>query len=163
MEKYRKLIPGIQPATLTRSEITYKCYVWSFKQARLGLIAFHGTYALGSAGKKDAQFIKWRIDEFCVAEPYRIDGLVIDFRGLDYQWGDDMEIHPKRLIGRGETIRIVINPEEVNPDIYSAYMWALNYNYVRTDLATAIQEVNELANTVVESLRSSWLATDDGT
>lgn len=141
MEEYQKLIPNIQPVSLRTSAIKYECYTWRFKGITLGLIAFYGIYER----TEDAQFIRWRVNQFCEANHHHISGLIVDFLELEYLWGDDLEIHPHRLLRGGYPLRVVIHPEEVEPDIYATYVQAIDSEYLRTDISIALNEIHQLA------------------
>src|SRR5207248_4626508 len=81
-------------ARLDISRIACSCQTWkSHHNHRIGgLVTLRGLYHPGSAGADDARFIKWKLDEFY--DLYRVDGLVVDCRELDYTWGDNLSLQP---------------------------------------------------------------------
>lgn len=82
------------------SAVEYSCSAWYAKKSRRagGIITFRGEYRYGSSGTDDARYIKWKIQQFCDIDHPKIDGLIIDFRELDYRWGDDLSIHGARRL-----------------------------------------------------------------
>lgn len=136
-----KVSPHLTEVTLDISQLKCKYYVWKIPkmQKLAGLIVFSGTYAYGSAGSDDALFIKWRINEFCELElPQKISGLVVDFRILDYQWGDDLDVYPQEIRRLGQPVRIVVTPER-----YEAFKGVLGEQELHTDIEVAFAEVIE--------------------
>ena len=57
--------------------------------SRIVAVHFDGVYRLGSGGKPDARLIVGITQ--AAATIWKADALILDLRGLDYQWGDDME------------------------------------------------------------------------
>lgn len=123
------------------SSLTCECFVWSASASLVGgLISFHGTYRPGSAGTEDALFIKWRTGQFCdLPEPGPIQALVVDFRDMDYRWGDDLDVPAPRLRRAERPIRVVVNAEQLDK-----YESILGVDETRTDLDAAVMEVNEI-------------------
>ena len=137
-----RLLRGLAPVSLDAiSALTYECFIWTAPGRHLGgLISFHGTYHYGFGGTEDALFIKWRTSEFCdLKEPGRIEGLIVDFRDMDYRWGDDLYVPASRLRRGKRPIRIVVDPGQVD-----AYASILETDELRTDLDVAATEVNEI-------------------
>jgi len=143
MSKYKqnKYSPKLTEVNLNISQLECKYYVWEIPktQTLAGLIVFSGTYLYGSAGSDDALFIKWRINEFCELElPQKIIGLVVDFRSLDYQWGDDLDVYPQEIRRLGQPVRIVVTPER-----YEAFKGVLGEQELHTDIEVAFSEIIE--------------------
>ncbi|MEH2167150.1 MAG: hypothetical protein V7K41_10840 [Nostoc sp.] len=139
--KPNKYSPNLTKVTLNISQLKCKYYVWKIPkmQKLAGLIVFSGTYLYGSAGSDDALFIKWKINEFCELElPQKIIGLVVDFRNLDYQWGDDLDIYPQEMRRLEQPVRIVVTPER-----YEAFKGVLGEQELHTDIEVAFAEVIE--------------------
>lgn len=139
MNAPRRYSPRLQEISLQVSSIEPQYFIWNVPRSSIlaGLIVFKGVYRPGSAGKNDALFIRWRIDEFCEYSPAgRISGLIVDLRELDYQWGDDLSIYPTRLIGPAGALRIVVNPER-----RAAFEGILGGQNLRLDLEEACAEV----------------------
>ena len=87
----------LEDVSLNISSVQCSCQRWDLRKIHRagGLLTFTGTYLHGSAGSDDARFIRWRIDEFCdLGYPLLIDGLVVDCRSLDYEWGDNLDFSP---------------------------------------------------------------------
>ncbi len=57
-------------------------------RTRILCVTFQGVYGYGSAGNSDARFMKAVVHLGC--EAFDPKGIVLDFRQLDYQWGDEM-------------------------------------------------------------------------
>ncbi len=134
-----KNLPKLTEVSLEISKIQTNYYTWKIPNTQLlaGLIVFSGTYLPGSSGSDDALFIKWRINEFCELElPQTISGLVVDFRNLDYQWGDDLDVHPQRLRRLGKPVRIVVAQER-----YEAFKGVLGEQELRADIELAFAEL----------------------
>lgn len=143
----RRTISNIEEVSLSISELEYNCYIWKVRgrQEVAGLIAFRGIYKLGSAGTKDAKFINWRINEFAeLPTPSTISGLIVDFRELDYRWGDDLAVNPIPIRRRGGPVRVVIQPEDVEAERYKAFIWALGNAEICTDLNSAYEQIENL-------------------
>ena len=121
------------------SQLSYSCTAWVVPKIRAlaGIIRFSGTYRPGSQGSDDAMFIKWRINEFCDLElPERISGLLVDFRDLEYTWGDDLEVQPERLRRIGAPVRVV-----VSEDRWSSFEGVLGSQEMTTDFKVAFDEI----------------------
>ncbi|MEH1950091.1 MAG: hypothetical protein V7K77_24520 [Nostoc sp.] len=139
--KPNRYSPNLMEVTLNISQIECKYYVWEIpKMPTLGgLIVFSGTYLYGSAGSDDALFIKWRINEFCELEfPQKLSGLVVDFRSLDYQWGDDLDVYPQEIRRLRQPVRIVVTSER-----YEAFKGVLGEQELHTDIEVAFAQVIE--------------------
>ena len=115
----------------------------------IGLIAFYGSYRDGSRGRADALFIDQQLKMFTYLTMTR--GLIIDFRELEYSWGNNLQIDLPAMRRRGDPVRIVIPSEEQDPVRHKAFRW-LDQSYrqlgvmretheLRTNLRTAYQEV----------------------
>ncbi len=132
----KRYTPRLEPVDLVVSDIACECYVWPVPrtQSQAGLIAFKGTYGHGSAGALDALQIQWRIDQLCELPPL-IEGLVVDLRQLEYEWGDDLWVEPgsRDLGGR---VRVVVRPERLE-----AFKHVVRADWLRTDLEQAFAEV----------------------
>ncbi len=139
-------LPDLKPISLDISQIEYQCYHWYIPETRrtAGLIKFRGVYRRGSAGTPDATFIQWRLDEFGKLEdPMPIWGLVVDFRELDYVWGDDFCPGVNLLLDG--PVRMVIPSAETHPEQYKAFRWALGQSEkVCTDIELAFAEIREI-------------------
>jgi hypothetical protein len=139
-QRYKLRIP-LKEVPLENSELQYSCFVWKVpnRQINGGLIAFSGLYRLGSMGTPDAKLIQWRISEFYDAG-YALRGLVVDFRDLDYRWGDDLAIpypvHPQPF-----PIRVVVPPESKDQERYAAFKGMIGENKLRTDIHLAFEEI----------------------
>jgi hypothetical protein len=135
-------LPRLIPVDLEHiSQLQYSCFQWTIPKRRVlaGLIRFEGIYQSGSLGADDALFIKWRVNEFCeYPNPGRIYGLIVDFRSLQYEWGDDLDIPAERLRVGDWPIRIVVTPERAN----SFRSWL--GDEVRVDLRTAFEEIRRI-------------------
>ncbi|MCA9030834.1 MAG: hypothetical protein KDA66_08500 [Planctomycetaceae bacterium] len=104
-----------------------------------GLVTFAGTYKHGSAGSDDARFIRWRINEFCdLGYPLLIDGLVIDCRALNYEWGDDLYFAPSNKPIDFPTLVVISDSQR------EAYSGILGNRDLRFDLNAALAEMTEL-------------------
>lgn len=137
-------LPELTPISLDMSQIQCKCFYWKIPETRhtIGLIIFSGFYRRGSLGKPDTQFIRWRIQEFCEIErPTQINGLVVDFRELDYLVGDDLDVHHEIF---GKPIRVVIPTAETDYPHHKAFLWPLDEEFVCTDMADAFQQIHEI-------------------
>ena len=130
----------LTPVDLDRiSTITYSCAIFQAPRSHYagGIITFSGRYRPGSAGFSDALFIKWKIDQFCdIDEPARIYGLVVDFRELDYEWGEDLGVPAARL-RRGKMPVLSV----VTPQARAAYAYCIEDAELREDFDTTVDEV----------------------
>lgn len=133
--------PHLEATSLVTSDIEYEVFTWSVPATnppmRAGLIVFSGFYHPGSAGYEDGRFIYWRLYEF--SRSWGIHGLVVDFRKLDYIWGNNLVI-PHRDI----PILVVIPSEADDPEHYKAFQWPVGEEILRTDIYEAFGEMNEL-------------------
>ena len=57
--------------------------------SRIVAVHFEGEYRIGSGGKPDARLIVALTQAAVIV--WKADALILDLRGLDYQWGDEME------------------------------------------------------------------------
>jgi hypothetical protein len=138
-EPSKRYVPKLEEVSLQISELSCRCWTWPVPrtQSLAGLIRFAGLYGRGSAGKDDALFIKWRIAEFSELRlPSSIDGLVVDLRELDYEWGDDLTINVGRLADRHEPLLAVIDPARI-----VAFGYVIREDQLRTDAEIAFAEV----------------------
>lgn len=127
--------------SLEISQLRYSCAVWVVprRHALAGIIRFSGIYRPGSQGSDDALFIQWRLNEFCdITLPDSISGLLVDFRELDYTWGDDLDVQPDRLRRIGAPVRIVVTKER-----WAAFEGILGERELTTDFAQAFDEINK--------------------
>jgi hypothetical protein len=125
--------------SLDISAITCVCQSWELPRYHRigGLVTYRGHYRPGSAGKHDALWIKWRLNEFY--ELARLDGLVVDCRELDYTWGDDLDLRPSpRHLPEDFPFRLVIRSEQ-----QEAFAFVESREWHRFDLTTALAEVHE--------------------
>jgi hypothetical protein len=130
----------LQGVSLLISEVACDCQTWKCPRNHRvgGLVSFRGHYLPGSAGKDDALWIKWRIDEFY--ELARLDGLVVDCRDLDYTWGDDLHLRPRsRRVSDDFPFRLVIRPEQ-----QEAFTFTESRDRHRFDVSTALAEIDNL-------------------
>ncbi len=135
-------LPRLDPVNLELiSQLQYSCFHWVIPKRPVlaGLIRFEGIYQSGSSGAGDALFIKWRINEFCeYPDPSPIYGLIVDFRSLQYEWGDDLDVPAERLRTGNWPIRIVVAPGNV--DSFREWLG----NEVRVDLQAAFDEIRQI-------------------
>ena len=132
--------PRLLPVSLDISALRCQCHAWHVPktQAVAGLIVFTGTFRLGSAGRDDARFIAWRINELAdLRMPARIAGLLVDLRGLDYQWGDDLGIWPLSLPDTAPVLALV-RPEQIAP-----LKGVLGDECLRVDARAAFAEISD--------------------
>lgn len=124
------------------SDLRYSCHAWVAGSSGYagGIIRFHGEYRHGSAGAGDALFIEWRIEEFCdVQDPVQIQGLVVDFRDMRYEWGDDLDVPARRLRSMELPVLAVVSPEAKG-----FFNGPLSEEELRTDFDQAVVEVDEM-------------------
>jgi hypothetical protein len=129
----------LKDVSLAVSGIVCDCRVWTSPKHRRtgGLIAFRGEYRTGSAGKPDAMWIGWKLNEF--QEPARPDGLVVDCRELVYTWGDDLTLRPHfRLLPESFPFRLVIRPDQ-----QEAFAFVESRELHRFDLTSALAEIDD--------------------
>ena len=132
-------LPKFTEVSLDISDLQSKYYIWKIPKSHslAGLIEFKGTYLYGSSGDDDALFIKWKINEFCELElPQTISGLIVDFRNLDYQWGDNLDVDPQELRRMKKPVRIVVQQE-----YYEIFKGVLGDQELVTDLKVACSEI----------------------
>jgi hypothetical protein len=137
VEEFR--LDRLSEAPLHSSQITFDGKTWrSRRNHRVGgLVAFRGTYPSGSAGKDDARYIRWLLSEFYTL--HRPDGLVVDCRGLHYDWGDDLDF-PKRPLHDAEDFPLLI---VLRPEQQEAFDFAVPRSEQRLELQAALAEVDE--------------------
>jgi len=126
------------------STILCQCGSWDVPKSNksAGMITFTGKYGVGSSGHDDALFIKWRIQEFLEIEP--VWGLVVDFQGLHYVWGDEMmDVIPLEFDGGDNPLRVVVS--EQNREPLSGVLDAEDF---REDLGIACAEINHSVRTM---------------
>lgn len=113
----------LSPVSLDISAIQFMCYTLQLQPlySVLGYVEFTGEYRHGSSGSDDARFICWRLEQYCeTISPY---GLIVDLRGLAYEWGDDLDLYPSRFPNQKDNIRFVVKPEQTgsfSPHIYDS-------------------------------------------
>ncbi|WP_250006188.1 hypothetical protein [Actinoplanes sp. M2I2] len=130
------------PVDLDRiSDITYTCSVFRARKRGYfgGVISFSGDYRPGSSGSGDAAFIKWKINEFLdIDDPGTVYGLVVDLRGLRYEWGEDLGVAASRL-RRGRLPLLTV----VDPHARAALAHCIADDEMRADFDAAVDEVAE--------------------
>src|SRR5262245_8717794 len=134
--------PRLEAVTLDVSMLTCQCYVWSVPRTQIlaGLVVFHGLYRPGSAGSDDARFIRWRIRELCELRlPSSIEGLLVDFRDMAYEYGDNLSVDDNPLDDDGQPIRVVVQPSQIE-----AFRGVIGDHRLRTDLEEAAAEVSDI-------------------
>jgi hypothetical protein len=130
--------------SLEISEIKYECKIWQIKKYHKtgGLISFIGKYGHGSLGSNDAKYIQWKIEEFCdLSWPIHLDGLVVDFSKLDYEWGDDLDGFPSHKQSKFPVI-FVIREEQCE-----SFEWPIGGEFLRFNLNLALYELDEMLRT----------------
>jgi hypothetical protein len=127
-------------APIRTSVLTATSQIWHApRNHRLGgLISFSGTYKTGSEGQDDASFIRRTLLEFY--ELYPVNGLVIDCRNLDYEWGDGLDF-PNRSILIDEQIPLLV---VLHAQQAAAYRYAVSERCHRSDLDRAMFEMSEV-------------------
>ena len=106
---------------------------------RTRLLAAESLRTHASAGSDDARFIKWRIDEFCdLGYPLLTDGIVVDCRSLDYEWGDNLDFSPSGKPIEFPTLIVVTDAQR------EAFSGILGEHDLRFDLHEAIDEMNSI-------------------
>ena len=130
----------LEDVTLDISEIQCSCQCWHLRKSRRagGLLTFAGNYLPGSAGTNDAKLIGWRINEFCNLTSPHIDGLVIDCRLLNYEWGDDLYLSASNKPIEFPTLVIVAEAQR------KAFSYAVRDDQMRSDLGSALDEMNAI-------------------
>ena len=100
-----------------------------FHTPEFKVIAYTGSYRSGSQGKEDALYIM--ATAAAAHEAWYTDSIVIDFSGLSYDWGDQMEWVLN--VGRGAVancdypLAIIVGPDceqalrSLMPDEYDNY------------------------------------------
>ncbi|MEM8642804.1 MAG: hypothetical protein AAGG51_28900 [Cyanobacteria bacterium P01_G01_bin.54] len=129
----------LKPVDLNIGQLNYSCQTWfnRKKGVRGGLIAFSGFYPRGSAGCDEAQFIRWRIDEFCThPDLFCLKGLVVNLRDLDYAWGDDINVSPLEY----DMPYLVVVQESRE----EAFKGVLVPGKIRFDLRAALAEIDNI-------------------
>lgn len=101
-----------------------------------GLISFEGFYPRDPAGSDDAQFIRWKLNEFCTHPNLRLAGLVIDLERLDYERGDDLSIAP--VTRTLPWLAVVCESHR------EAFSYVIDREKLRFDLREALAEMNEI-------------------
>jgi hypothetical protein len=118
----------------------------------VGLVSFAGLYRRGSEGYADALFVKLKEEAFC--EYFGPVGLVCDFRGVDYEWGDDLDPYP----GGGQEhipVRVLVDDKQ-----FDAYAHVLGRDSLDFSLEQAIEFFRDAAR--VASKEGARGPSDDG-
>ena len=74
------------------SQIQYSIYTCPFSSKDYLdalIVSFHGEYGYGSGGADDARFMQAIVRAALAA--WSTFGLVLDFRNLKYEWGDEID------------------------------------------------------------------------
>ena len=75
------------------SALEYRIYTTplpSFPQSNVLIVAFEGTYGVGSKGNGDAEFINAIIAG--AQSAWEASSFVLDYRGMVYEWGDRLTV-----------------------------------------------------------------------
>jgi hypothetical protein len=101
---------------------------------------FQGGLSGGSSGMPDAFFIEWRTKEFWEG-PAHIAGMVIDFRELNYVWGDDINVPPHEY--QQFPLRIVVSDanRESLKGILSDRFFVSDLNMAFAEIKNLIQQM----------------------
>lgn len=139
-------IPSLSPFSLEADNITFECQTWTIPKTRKtgGLIAFKGFYSRGSEGLKHGQYIYYAIQAFC--DMSAISALIVDFRELDYVWGNNLVVKSNNRI---DIKRIVIPHEGDKPEQYRGFIGILGKEFMGTlgeesfvtDIRTAFRDI----------------------
>lgn len=130
--------PVIEPVAFGISDVIAEYFTWhSANGARNGYIRFAGTYRHGSAGDDDARVIRWRLNEFFETIDPR--ALVVDVRDLEYEFGDDLNLHPRMLPMPGRHVRYVLAPEQLE-----SYSYVIPRKEMSFSSESAFAELNAL-------------------
>lgn len=147
----RKYTPRFAPMVLDVSALTCKCFVWPVPRTLMhaGLISFHGIYRDGSGGADDSLFISWRIRELCELRlPSRICGLLVDFRDMVYDFGDDLSVDGSPLDATRGPIRVIVRSDQI-----AAFRGQMKAHRLHTELEVAAAEVSDLLRRLRSDLR----------
>jgi hypothetical protein len=131
-------IPSLSSFSLDVEEINFVCQTWKIPKTHKlgGLIVFKGFYPRGAAGVKHAHYIQASVQTFCTMA--RIVALIVDFRELDYVWGDDLSVLPKNNV---RIRRILIPSESTKPDQYAGFVSMLGKEYLVTEIRAAFRDI----------------------
>lgn len=135
-------------APLNTSTLKATSQIWhsSRNHRSGGFVSFTGRYKSGSDGRDDAQFVHRTLQSFY--ELYPVDGIVIDCRQLDYEWGDDLDF-PNRSVFRDKQIPLLVVLEIPQS---SAFRYAIDQSCHRFNLEEALAEISEAIRTMKSRL-----------
>lgn len=85
-----KPVTGTYGMVSNTESVHCDAYLENIQTKRILLARFRGAYGFGSRGADDAHFIRVTLDTLCAT--FDPDGIVVDFRSLDYEFGDDISI-----------------------------------------------------------------------
>ena len=81
---------GIFELGASAESISYNAYLAAAKGRNILTMRFRGIYERGSRGTDAANFISPILDLYCAK--FNPDGIVVDFKSLSYEFGDDISI-----------------------------------------------------------------------
>lgn len=77
----------------------------------------------------------------------KIDGLVVDCRQLDYNWGDDLSFYPTHHFKGNFPVLIVINAAQ-----HEAFAGIISEAVIRFELQSTLEEMNQFFRTMKAKL-----------
>ena len=101
---------------------------------RILILRFSGFYAIGSSGSTGAKFIVGAAEK--AFEKQRVDGVILDFQKLDYQWGDNLEEITnwnRGLFRDTEKPLVVLVGDKSKESFYTLYNGIYSGNRDKTD------------------------------
>ncbi len=110
----------IQKENLTRTQKIITCnseniksefFMLHTEDKVIGLAKFKGYYPYGSSGNDEADYIEVMLDIFTAYS--NLDGLIVDFSDLDYEWGDDLTIQTYKFNKKNDPYFAIANEKQL--------------------------------------------------
>lgn len=96
--------------------VSVELFKWFKENTPLFLIKFYGNYPLGSKGSSEGKFISLKLRE--LMRDFEPHGLIIDFSGMHYEWGDDIEIYPWQLKRSEKPLQFVFRQNQISSFLF---------------------------------------------
>lgn len=101
----------ISPLFAPKHNVKLEVLSITFHEKNLFYLKFSGDYPTGSKGESEGKFIGLKLNQ--VTRSHSIDGIIIDFKHLNYTWGDDIDIYPFQFKKANRPLQFIFNPEQL--------------------------------------------------
>lgn len=102
---------GVFEVSAGAASVSYGAYLAAVKQKKILVMRFRGLYERASRGADAAEFISLILDLYCAK--FDPDGILVDFKSLDYEFGDDISISTYKFHDSSAPVFAIVRDSQV--------------------------------------------------